>query len=274
MHSAFMINAARNIIGHFDPISLEQMDSVQLMNRVDAKYIFPVCRMPLLLKGAKSHYRVLEIDGQRDFPYSTTYLDTSNFFFYGQQATGKLKRHKIRYRTYESTGISFLEVKCKTNKKRTIKWRIENRLMDYGFDDQAATFLKSHIPDEFENLFPVIRNQFNRITLVNIKNGERVTLDHSLSFSDWNGKQWELPYLAIAELKRDSYDNTSFFAGLLKQFTIRQNGFSKYGIGMSGLYNLHGRNAFKSKFLLLKKIEHEHVDHCTGKSPVCGIGII
>ena len=67
---------------------------------------FPICWIILSVS-----YKVLEIDMIRSFPYHTTYLDTPDFLFYTQQLRGKLNRHKIRYRRYESTGISFLEIK-------------------------------------------------------------------------------------------------------------------------------------------------------------------
>ena len=75
-----------------------------------------------------NHYQVLEINNMRILPYSTTYLDTSDYLFYYQHVRGEFERYKLRYRKYEATNESFLEIKKKTNKGRTIKWRIENKL--------------------------------------------------------------------------------------------------------------------------------------------------
>lgn len=248
------------LLNEFVPITLGEMDGVKLMNRTDTKYVFPFSKLPELLQLACCHYKMLEINNRRDLRYSTTYMDTSDYLFFYQQATGKLKRHKIRYRTYESTGTTFLEVKCKTNKRRTIKWRIENRLMHYGCDCHALEFLKDFVPEEFAKLKPVLVNRFTRLTLVGLETTERITIDYALSFSDGNGRCLHLPYLAIAELKREGYTNQSPFVRLIKACKIRPTGFSKYCIGSSLLYNLPRKNIFKPKFLLLNKIEYEHYD--------------
>src|SRR5664279_6433090 len=116
------------LLSSFVPIGLNEMDDVSLMNRVETKYVFSANKLPELLNHLSKGYRMLDIDLMRIFPYHTTYLDTSDFLFYTQQLRGKLNRHKVRYRCYESTGLAFLEIKKRTNKNRTIKWRIESQL--------------------------------------------------------------------------------------------------------------------------------------------------
>jgi hypothetical protein len=248
----------KDIIYKFEPISLGEMDKVQLMNRTDTKYIFPLRRLPEILDLAQKKYKVLEIKYQRDFSYDTTYLDTCNFLFFYHQTIGKLQRHKVRFRIYKSSGISYLEVKRKTNKNRTIKWRIVNQLKDNGCDPTALDFLKNYVPASYQQLQPVLTNKFNRITLVGLETLERITLDYSISFSDWYGGSIDMPFLAIAEVKREGFSNYSPFIHILKQFNIRQTGFSKYCIGSAMLYKLPHQNILKQKFLLLNKIENEH----------------
>jgi len=250
------------ILAGFDPIGLDEMDSVGLMNRTDSKYVFSAARIPDLLNKLTGHYKVLEINSIRCFAYNTTYLDTSDFVFYKHHVTGKLERNKVRYRQYESTGASFLEVKRKTNKNRTIKWRIKNSISENNsFDVKASDFLRKHVALNSEQLKPVTINRFNRITLVGSGMNERVTLDYNLSFSDPGGNIASMPHIAIAEIKRDSGTGTSQIAGVLKEFSIRTTGFSKYCIGTALLYDIPRKNIIKSKLLLINKIENEFTKH-------------
>ncbi len=242
----------------FDPIGLSEMDKVGLMNRIDSKYVFSASLIPDLLSALSGFYKVLEISSIRSFSYRTTYLDTDDFLFFRHHVTGKLERNKVRYRQYEATGVTFLEVKRKTNKNRTVKWRIKNSLTENDIcDAKAAEFLQKHIPLNSALLKPVTINRFNRITLVGSGMNERVTLDYNLSFSDPAGNIAGLPYIAIAELKRESGAGNSQIARVLKDFSIRTTGFSKYCIGTSLLYNVPGKNIIKSKLLLINKIENE-----------------
>jgi len=242
----------------FVPIRLEEMDSIKLMNRVEAKFLFNVKRLPGLLDRLSGIYKILEIEHIRSFPYITTYLDTSEFLFYNQQLTGKLARHKVRYRKYESSGMSFLEVKRRTNKNRTIKWRIENSLIEDIPDENAIDFIRGFIPGKALDLKPVLVNSFSRITLAGIDLKERITMDFNLKYSGPEGNISELPFLAIAELKKEGYSGNSPFANVLKQNGIRPTGFSKYCIGNALLREMSRKNMLKPKFLLINKIENEY----------------
>lgn len=242
----------------FVPIHLDEMDGIKLMNRFETKYLFCIRKLPDLLDRLSGIYKILEIDQIRVFPYHTTYLDSSEYLFYNQQLTGKLARHKVRYRRYESTGLSFLEVKMKTNKNRTIKWRIENNFNSNFLDENASLFIKEYIPYDSLDLKPVLINGFTRITLAEIELKERITLDFNLKFSSPDGISAELPFLAIAELKKEGYSGHSPFAEVIKQFGIRPTGFSKYCTGNVLLRDMPRRNLLKPKLLLINKIENEY----------------
>ena len=227
------------------------------MNRTDHKFVFAVHKLPGLLERLVNQYHVLQIDHQRDFLYRTTYLDSPEFIFFNQHINGKLPRFKVRYRLYEHSGQSFLEVKRKTNKNNTIKTRIEANLRENNFNSQETGFIKDHIPVDDLILKPILTTSFVRLTLVGLETLERITLDYNLSFSNSTGKVIELPLLAVAELKTKRFHNQSAFSKLLKEFSIRQTGFSKYSIGISLLYNLPKQNKLKRKFLLINRIESE-----------------
>ena len=247
-----------SILDSFDPIPLYKMNKVALLNRVDTKYVFSVKKLPDLLYLLSGKYKVMEIDQLRVFPYSTTYLDTSDRLFYYQHMTGRLERHKIRYRKYESSGVSYLEVKKKTNTRRTIKLRIVNNFDSNRFDEQAISFINENTPYNSLLLKPLLINNFCRATLVGLETNERITFDFNLTFSDLSGNVTGLPFIAIAELKKEGFSNQSFFNSVIKNMNIHPVGFSKYCLGSAILHEMPRMNLLKPKLLLINKIENEY----------------
>jgi hypothetical protein len=239
-----------SVINSFDTIPLYKMSKVGLMNRTDTKYVFSIKILPALLIQLTDIYKVMEINQDRIFPYTTTYLDTSDFLFYHQHMTGKLERHKIRYRKYELSGVSYLEIKKKTNRQRTEKIRIVNTLDPSGFDDRASCFITSYSPYNPDVLKPKLINTFTRTTLVNLETNERITFDFDLAFSDLNGNAFKLPFISIAELKREGFSNQSPFIGVAKSLAIRPTGFSKYCIGNQYFQEMPRGNLLKPKLCL------------------------
>lgn len=246
-----------HILPAFEPISLGEMDSVRLMNRADTKFIFHAGRLHELLINAQKHYRILEICSERDFSYHTTYLDTCNYLFFNQHMSVRPMRYKVRYRIYESTGTSFLEVKCKNNRNRTTKWRIKSEFKDNQLDTTAVDFLTTYISDIALQIKPVLINKFNRLTLVSLQNKERITIDYNISFSVQDDTVVELPYLSIAELKRDSFSNNSSFLSIVRGMQIRESSFSKYCIGNVLLKPMAKTNILKASLIQLKKIAND-----------------
>jgi hypothetical protein len=247
-----------SIINNFEPISLHQMDQVEFMNRTDTKFLMPSVFLPELLKIVQENYQVLEIEGMRSFTYRTTYFDTDDFFLYQKHMKGKMNRFKVRHRVYEATGVSFLEIKLKSNKNRTIKYRIKNKLEDGAINPNGINFLTANLDFDPSTLKPMVENCFDRITLVNNQYKERVTIDFNLSFASPLGNERHLPFLAIIELKRDGFSNQSPFISLLKQHNIRESGFSKYCVGSALLYDLPNQNRLKPKFLKLNKLRNDY----------------
>ena len=249
----------RKVLDSFSPIMLDEMENVKLMDRIETKYILLVNRIPEFLHLLDGEYKILEINEKRLFSYSTTYLDTTDWFFYNQHVTGRLERNKVRYRKYENTGTTFLEVKKRTNKKRTVKWRIKiDQANNNIYDDKAVEFVNKHIPQKNFTLNPVLISRFSRITLVKSELNERITIDYDMSFSSINGTETYMPYLAVIELKKQKYASRSLAGNMLKELSIQPTGFSKYCIGNALLYDLPHRNILKAKFLMINKIENEY----------------
>jgi VTC domain len=243
-------------LNEFNPIGLEEMNNVNLMNRTDSKYVFSFIKLDGLLEIAKKHYHILQLDHLREFPYSTIYLDTPDLMFFNQHINGKLPRYKIRYRIYEHSGQSFLEIKSKTSNNNTIKERIDYKPVGEKLDPSGSDFIQRLVPIDPSSLRPALIDRFVRITLVSLETAERITIDYNLSFENNSGKVVELPSVAIAELKRERLNKQSQFTRLIKEFKVRKTGFSKYCMGISMLNNPPKQNSLKSKFLLISKIEN------------------
>jgi hypothetical protein len=247
------------VLDSFQPVGLDEMDNVRLMDRIDTKFVLSITKMPEMLLRLDGAYMALEINGSKVFSYKTTYLDTVDYMFYNQHITGRIQREKVRYRNYENTGTTFLEVKKRTNKNRTVKWRIENDLTsDNLCDAKASQFIQEYVPQKSLLLEPVLVNNFKRITLVSSEFNERVTIDYDLSFNDMKGNITGFPFLAIIELKRKGFASRSPVGNILKEYSVHPTGFSKYCIGTSILHNPPRKNILKSKFLLINKIENEY----------------
>ncbi|MFA5045699.1 MAG: polyphosphate polymerase domain-containing protein [Paludibacter sp.] len=255
-------NSFTRLIASFDSISLAEMDTVKLMNRIDTKYIINRSLLPELLKKALSNYRIVEIGGKRIIPYSTIYFDTDNTEMYLMHHNGKLNRYKIRMRSYIDSGISFLEIKTKNNKGRTTKNRIgitNEQFESMSLEEKEQLFLKE-MDFQSSGLVPQIQNAFKRITLVDKDLTERVTLDMRLSFQNIpNGQSEDVEDLVIIEMKQDGAVR-SHFRDYLNELRINSVSMSKYCLGMMLVKPDLKSNGFKNKLRKITKITNTHYD--------------
>ena len=130
-----------NILNAFDPISLKEMDSVKLQDRVDTKFMFRETILPKVLKDMVKDYKILEVANYRYSNYETLYFDTDDFTLYRQHHNGKLNRFKFRSRKYVESNLHFFEVKFKSNKGRTVKERIKHHEIVKELQGQPKDFL-------------------------------------------------------------------------------------------------------------------------------------
>ena len=240
----------------FIPIQLEQMNQVQLMNRTDQKFWFHSDHLKDLLLAVSDEYYMLNVNGEYEIPYSTTYYDTWNNAMYISHHNGKLNRYKIRRRSYLSSGISFLEIKKKNNKGRTIKKRIPGEYPRESFTTEESEFIYTHTPFLCEELIPSLTNGFSRMTLVNKNFMERCTIDMGLTY-DWKDRRIQFENLAIIEVKREGKLLTSPMVAALKYGRIKPSGFSKYCMGRSVTDPGLKKNAFKKKIRRIEKTIHQ-----------------
>lgn len=241
------------LLSHIAPISLSDMKSVKLMNRLDTKFVTTKPMLMRLLELVRSDYYAQEINGERNMLYDTTYFDTPDFSMYSDHLHGHVNRQKIRFRTYVSSQLQFMEVKTKNNHGRTKKKRIEVSDMDLA-DEAKRAFLKEHLKFDVDTLMPHMHNYFHRVTLVNKRRTERLTIDTDLSFHNLlTGGEKHFDELVIIELKRDGYVSSPVL-GMLRQLKIRPHGFSKYCMGAAMTNQALPLNNFKQKLRDVDKI--------------------
>jgi len=227
------------------------MDQVALMKRVDTKFVVRVNQLPSILDAIHHTYQVLEIKENRLMQYFTSYFDTEGFQFYNNHHRGRKKRAKVRLREYINSNINFIEVKQKNNKGQTIKRRIISpKMASLGNMDSINTFYTKILGHNID-LKLVICNEFDRFTLVNVAEQERITIDTNIKF---NGKLWNQE-LAIIELKQKKLNRNSAIFLQLKALQIHPASISKYCLGMSTAYPALKTNNFKPVFRnILKNI--------------------
>jgi hypothetical protein len=241
-------------LNKFESVTLKQLDSVKLQNRMDTKYILSKAQLVLLLEGIKEEQFVLEIDNTRVFNYKTIYFDTPDFQFYKDHHNGCVNRIKVRSREYVESNLSFYEIKRKlfgirTDKQRKIIPAIyhEVPLEDYNLIQYKRLNNK---PIEKK-----LTNHFKRITLTNKKFTERITIDLEIGF-DNGKKQIQLSELVVIEVKQGKADVFSNTIQMLKKLRVHESSFSKYVIGVSLLEENIKHNNFKPILLKLNKIEN------------------
>lgn len=256
-----------DILRNYEPISLEDMSGIRLMNRTDTKFVTTLGRLEALLAEAGEEYYAQEIDGRRLASYYTLYFDTGECAMFRAHHNGKLNRQKLRIRSYVDSNLDFLEVKTKNNHGRTKKKRVA---LGEGFDHSHCLSLGEAVgePEDYRDFLSQylrydpsamegkIENRFRRITLVNKGKTERLTIDTGIKFHNIReDSDLELEGLVIIELKRDGLIPSPILE-MLRRMRIKPMGFSKYCMGMVMTDNGIMTNRFRPRLTKIDKIIH------------------
>ena len=261
------MSSIERILATFDPISLSEMESVKLMNRIDTKYAVPLSALPAILEAAQDGYYAQEINGTRIATYDTMYYDTDSLDMYIRHHDRQLVRQKIRVRQYVESDLTFLEIKRKNNKGRTKKKRIsvpgfgitgdtfgDSKRERWSVEDFIAAKSRYH----WSELSPHLSTRFHRITLVNKAKTERLTIDMDLVWENIvSGESKTFPELVIIELKRDGNVPSQMTQIMLSQ-RLKPLKISKYCIGTALTTPGLKRNRFKKKIRLIEKMLHNN----------------
>jgi hypothetical protein len=238
------------ILDQYQPITLQEMSGFNLLNRTDTKFVFDIHTLNQVLNSLPDSYRVLQIEDHRLHTYQNLYFDTPQLDMFVQHHRQQRDRYKVRCRFYVDTQGTFLEVKKKNNRDRTIKNRMETSNFVEELPHGYEKFLHRY------DLKPVLWNDFQRMTLVSNGSIERLTLDINLGFSDGWGRMG-LPRLVIAEVKQDTFTIHSNFMSKMRKLGVQPRRFSKYCIGIPQFYPQVKSNRFKPRELLVERIIHD-----------------
>ena len=238
----------------FASISLEEMNGVSLLKRVDTKFLTSGSELSKLLPLLYSDYQILEIDGNRLMNYSTLYFDTKDFRCYMEHHNGKAKRHKIRIRRYVESDICFLEVKEKQNSGMTNKVRCSIEDFESDLSPKSKKFIEKATKKEWE-LEPALHNYFKRFTLVNTQRSERVTIDTGIEYKT-NSTAKQFKNVVVIEVKQEKQNTRTPIYSTLKSNRIRTVSFSKYCMGVANIFAGVKSNKFKELNLKINQLNN------------------
>jgi len=240
-------------IQQYSKITLEEMNNVKLMDRVETKFVISAKQLPFILDQLQNDYKVVSISGIEIPTYKTVYFDTDSLYFYNEHHRQRNNRYKVRFRNYVESDLTYLEVKHKQN-GRVNKKRIKVENDQFNLSPESKLFLKKSNIEQI-GLKKQLTNNYKRITLVSMHSVERVTFDMNISFN-FHGVETDLENVVIVELKQPHLSRTTPIYNVLRKAQIKPYNVSKYCIG---LIKTHGTgevkyNRFKKKLIQLNKI--------------------
>ncbi len=239
-----MIDRIETTVNTMPAISLAEIQSLALLDRLDVKFIMHEAQFAQILDRVRHQYRVLEINNVRPGRYYTTYFDTPDFAMYQSHHNGMRVRHKVRWRWYIDSKIVYLEVKEKTNRDRTVKMRTPIPAPVNHLGELAGDWMPASLKMEAAALRPVVSNRFRRITLADFDREERITVDLGIEFGS-EARTVALPGLVIVEVKQRKFSLASPIGRELHRLQLHPTHVSKYCVSMAMLYPELKHNRFK-----------------------------
>jgi hypothetical protein len=215
----------------------------QLLRRIDSKFVVPAGEIGALLGGLGDQYAVMPVPGATWASYGSLYFDTPNLQCFHDHRRGRRVRHKLRIRHYTDRNLSFFEVKTKHNELVTEKRRLELAAGIEQLDTRELAFARAHaglrLADE---LVPVARIQFQRLTLLGLSVNERATIDVGLEIVSLGGDRHSLGRVAIVELKQPTLDCGSPIKQRLALGGHREQSLSKYIAAVAHVFPQERKN--------------------------------
>ena len=241
----------------FAPITLQEMEGVKLLNRIDTKYLTDEATLQkVLADAAAAGYRTLVAEGVKISPYNSIYFDTPDLRMFLDHHNRRLVRQKVRTRVYVNSGEAYLEIKRKNNHGRTKKKRIgigESEMMEFSSNPAACAYLQKHSWFSVGDIRPVLSTAFERITLVNPAQTERLTIDTRLQFKNYRTRKTaSLEDAVIIELKQDGHA-ASQMKKILLDNRVKPVRISKYCIAETLTDPSIKSNRFKVKVRTIEK---------------------
>lgn len=212
-----------------------------LLTRIDRKYVLTRNEVPPLMSGLDPTTRVLVVAGARAQSYGTTYFDTPDLRCFRDCAHPRRRRFKVRTRTYVDAGLSFLEVKTRGPRGRTVKERVPlspgapTDMIDEGGRAWVDGVLRGIglPPGVAATLGPSLHGVYVRTTLLLPGGQGRATIDTSLAWALPDGRSLGRPDLVVIETK--SASTPSSLDRLLWSAGHRPQRISKYATALAAL---------------------------------------
>lgn len=250
----------------FQALTLTELNAqASYLKRIDRKFLLTKDQFAEILEDLKEDFQVLEIAGKKVFSYDNVYMDTDDYLFYNQHQDKYKTRTKIRTRLYKDSDMAFFEFKQKINGV-TQKFRYQFPSEEHGvmtkwkkrFFEWVWQSMYQGTP-QAPHIFPSIKTAYKRITLVEKKGGERLTIDFSvktLDLRDEEAKDIKLKNLVIIESK--SMDDNCKSLKVMKRHGLDEaSSCSKYSLGVvyAGLAKKH--DTFDKTIKEIEKIKSE-----------------
>lgn len=219
------------------PITLEALnDAAGLQTRVDRKYVLEPGELVELVGDLAGRLAVLDIEGQRSFGYESVYFDTAGLESYRSAAHKRRRRFKVRTRSYLDTQSTMLEIKTRGPRNVTVKRRqAHDHHHRTVLDGPAASFVDTMTerPGLASTLLPVLTTTYQRMTLVDLDDVARLTIDADLRCTDVHGRAVTIGDRFIVETK--SSGSPSAADRWLWSHGRRPEKVSKFGTGLAAL---------------------------------------
>lgn len=220
------IKRLEDILSEFDvtPSNFEKTKSLQ--RRTDTKFILNTNDLYSILPSLKDNYALLLSNGKFYALYKTQYFDSRDLSLFKDHRNGRRIRYKVRIREYVDRGLSFLEIKKRRSDIEQVKIRKKHQFDNFSLSDEDKDFISDQTG--YDDIFnPSVLMSYFRITLLNKKDNERVTVDLNLKVES-SGKIKIFDHLAIIEVKQWPFKRYTAIMDVLKLSHIQSKKISKY----------------------------------------------
>jgi hypothetical protein len=171
-----------DLVQRFDVATAALIDARSLQQRIDRKYLLAAGALEPLLECLCTDYCLLHAGQHVWARYESIYLDTPDRQLYHDHRCGRRPRYKIRIRHHVDRQVTFLEIKSKDNRGRTVKRRLALPYRQNHLGSYERQFIEAHTPVDGVRLMPCVSTSFLRLTLVGTDLNERLTFDRDVTF--------------------------------------------------------------------------------------------
>lgn len=233
-----MIFQLHSLVQRFPAVGIESMDNVSsLEQRFDRKYIVSEEEAQFFFGMLPGSLAALEISGKRAFAYESWYFDTADLESFRATAYRRRRRWKVRTRTYLDAQKSLVEVKLRDHRGRSLKRRLpESFSLAPSLSDEGTKFVNNIVGRDglAETLRATLKTSYDRVSLVDMENGVRLTADLGVKCETVGGKEVSINGVVI---ETKSPHSSGLIDRVLWRCGHRPVRLSKYGTGLAAIHD-------------------------------------